>query len=789
MDREEPDDVQRKPEFDTEAAAQIALTSFGISGELTSLPSERDLNFKIATDHDGAYVLKISNPSTSLEIVELENQAIQLAGASDRFSELKLFRNSDRQLISQIIDANHRLCMVRMLRYVEGQPLAKLPNPSSTLLRELGAALAELDQLLNPLSRCNAAKRELKWDLANARDWLDYGIEHNSDPHQKQQLGRVLERYLNVEGRLQSLPRSVIHNDANDYNVIVDGERVCFIDFGDIVFSQTIYNLAICAAYVSMGSEQPLVKISSLVAGYDAVRSLEELEMSVLFPLILARLGQSVSIGAQQLSLDPGNEYLAVSQAPAWSALEKLIEVEPELARIRFSDACLARYSESTRAESDLAVGETGESLLTRRRRLLGPSLSLSYDRPLQIVRGRGQYLFDQNGAAFLDCVNNVCHVGHCHPDVVEAATGQIKTLNTNTRYLHENIVKFADRLTATLPNGLDVCFFANSGSEANELALRMARSYTGQRDVAVIDHAYHGHTTALIELSPYKFDGRGGWGKPEHVHVLAAPDGYRGEFKNSDANCGVRFAEQARTVLETALKSGDRTLAAFFAESLLGCGGQVPLPKDYLKKMYDTVRGLGGVCIADEVQVGFGRVGTHFWGFEQQGVVPDIVTMGKPIGNGHPLAAVVTTREIADAFDNGMEYFNTFGGNPVSCAVGMAVLDVIEKENLQLHALEVGGMLIDSFRELMDRHPIIGDVRGSGLFLGLELVRDRETLEPAAEEADAVVQRMRSHHILLSTDGPFHNVIKLKPPMVFDQADAERLVLFLDRTLAEIAN
>jgi len=424
------------------------------------------------------------------------------------------------------------------------------------------------------------------------------------------------------------------------------------------------------------------------------------------------------------------------------------------------------------------------DEILALRDRHIGGSLSVSYRRPLQIVRGERQFLFDTEGRAYLDCVNNVCHVGHCHPRVIEAAGKQMALLNTNTRYLHENIVEYAQRLSATLPGPLEVCFFVCSGSEANELALRLARTATDRRDVVVIDSAYHGNTGALVELSPYKFDGRGGAGKPDYVHVAPAPDLYRGPFRYGDPDAGERYAEGVAAQLTAAAAAG-RPAAAFLAESVPGCAGQIVPPEGYLRSAFEHTRAAGAVCVADEVQVGFGRVGTHWWGFDVQGAAPDIVTLGKPIGNGHPLGAVVTTRAIADAFDNGMEYFNTFGGNPVSCAIGLAVLDVIEDEGLIENARVAGERFQAGLRELAASHPIIGDVRGLGLFIGAELVRDPDTLEPATAEASAIVNAMRERGILLSTDGPFDNVIKIKPPLVFTAADADRVVSELDSVLA----
>ena len=434
-------------------------------------------------------------------------------------------------------------------------------------------------------------------------------------------------------------------------------------------------------------------------------------------------------------------------------------------------------------ASPSLTAGKSPEEILRLRARHLGPSLSVSYRAPLKIVRGEGAYLFDETGRAYLDCVNNVCHVGHAHPRVAEAACRQTAALNTNTRYLHDHLVDYAVRLTATLPDPLRVCFFVNSGSEANDLALRLARAHTGGTDVVVLDGAYHGNLSSLIEISPYKFDGPGGTGAPPHTHVVPMPDPYRGPYRRDDPGAGAKYAAHVGEAVETVRVSG-RRLAAFFAEPIPGCGGQVVPPEGFFREAFAHVRAAGGVCVADEVQVGFGRVGSHFWAFETHGVVPDVVTMGKPIGNGHPMAAVVTTPEIAASFANGMEYFNTFGGNPVSCAVGLAVLDVIADEGLQANARRVGAYLTKRLTDLMTRHSLVGDVRGRGLFLGVELVRDRATLEPAAEEAAEVVERAKERGVLLSTDGPLHNVLKIKPPLVFSTADADRLADTLDAVL-----
>uniref|UniRef100_A0A672QLZ8 5-phosphohydroxy-L-lysine phospho-lyase-like n=1 Tax=Sinocyclocheilus grahami TaxID=75366 RepID=A0A672QLZ8_SINGR len=422
------------------------------------------------------------------------------------------------------------------------------------------------------------------------------------------------------------------------------------------------------------------------------------------------------------------------------------------------------------------------DETLQMRRKLIGQSCRLFFSRdPVKIVRARGQYLYDENGMQYLDCISNVQHVGHCHPSLTQAAAAQMDLLNSNTRFLHDNIVLYADRLAATLPKKLCVFYFVNSGSEANDLALRLARQYTRHHDVVVLDHAYHGHLISLIDISPYKFrklEGQKEW--------APLPDTYHGIYREDHPDPGQAYADTVKSLIDEAHKKGCK-ISSFFAESLPSVGGQIIFPTGYCKRVAEYVREAGGVYVADEIQTGFGRVGSHFWAFQLQGedFCPDIVTMGKPIGNGHPIACVATTEEIAAAFTaNGVEYFNTFGGNPVSCAIGLAVLDVIEKEDLRGNAVRVGGHLKQLLLQLQTKHPLIGDVRGVGLFIGMELVKDRASRKPATEEAAHLVRRLKEERIVMSTDGPWDSVIKFKPPMCFSIEDAERVCTCIDQIL-----
>ncbi len=418
--------------------------------------------------------------------------------------------------------------------------------------------------------------------------------------------------------------------------------------------------------------------------------------------------------------------------------------------------------------------------LMQRRKRLLGPAYRLFYDNPVHLVRGDGVWLYDADGRRYLDMYNNVPHVGHCHPRVVAAISEQLQRLNTHTRYLHENVVDFAERLTGTLPDELGIAMFSCTGSEANELALRIARACTGGRGVIVVDNAYHGNTCTLAPIST-SYGSREA--KPDNVETVPPPDTYRGEHRSSDA--GERFAAHVERAVDALSDRGVKP-AAFMIDTIVSSNGVLDVPDAYLRRAAEIVRNAGGLFIADEVQPGFGRTGKSFWGFEPHGFVPDIVTMGKPIGNGHPLAATVTRPDLIERFAERTNYFNTFGGNPVSAAAGAAVLDVVEDEGLQQNALDVGAYLIDGIRDLASRHEVIGDVRGSGLFVGVDLVTDRDTRAPATAEAAAMINALREHGVLTSTIGRHANILKLRPPMCLTRDDADVFLETFERVLGD---
>lgn len=430
-------------------------------------------------------------------------------------------------------------------------------------------------------------------------------------------------------------------------------------------------------------------------------------------------------------------------------------------------------------------AGPSLDAVLAQRKQFLNPGLFLYYKQPIMIVEGSMQYVWDSTGKRYLDGLGGIVtvSVGHCHPHILKAMNEQNKVLqHSTTIYLNPNIGAFAEKLASKMPGDLKVCYFVNSGSEANDLALLMARLSTGNYDVIALRNAYHGGNAAGMGVtahSSWKFNTPHSFG----VHHAVAPYPYRGHFGYDDPDAGRKYAEDVKQVIDYTTPG---KVAAFIAESIQGVGGFVEFPQGYLKHTYEHVRAAGGVCIADEVQTGFGRTGTHYWGFETQGVIPDIVTMAKGIGNGAPLAAVVTTPKIAAVMAQKV-HFNTFGGNPVVSAIGKAVLEVIDQEKTQANCLELGNYILGGLNKLKARHKIIGDVRGRGLMLGIEFVKDRATKEPAKEACAQAVENARELGLLLGKGGLWGQTIRFAPPMNITKADADFLLAVLDEAIGAV--
>jgi 4-aminobutyrate aminotransferase-like enzyme/Ser/Thr protein kinase RdoA (MazF antagonist) len=1009
------------PRFDVGDAERLSREHFGFAGSATPLTSERDQNFRIERSHGSRIVLKIANADESRAMLLAQQDALTHLSQTLTTTP-RVLRALDGSSLVDVPGRDGKRHQLWAITWLPGHPLATASRRTPELYTDFGRQVAALDRALTGFDH-PAIHRDFYWDLANGRAIIDERQRLIVDTELCAALDRLVSEFdRTTAALLERLPLGAVHSDLNDYNVLVGGgndvetgdQRVTgIVDFGDMVHSYRVADLAIAIAYAILDSDDPLTIASHVVRGYREHMTLDDNELASLFGLVALRLCMSACIAADQLRQRPDNLYLGVSQSSIQRTLPTLAAIpfglaravlreaagadsvpasarvteylrgqnpapvigldlrsepsvvldlsvasplvsgdarqnaEPELTQRVFAlmgessvRVAIGRYDEprllyvapafalgnrptdehrtihigldlfaaagapvfaplagtihafadnatpqdygpvivlrhatddgtefftlyghlsreslrglevARRVEAGQQIATLGaatvnggwtphlhlqiitdllglgtdfpgvarptqrsvwcalcpdpnllarvpadgfpapaptkQETLAHRRAQIGHNLSVAYKDPVKIVRGWMQYLYDDEGRCYVDAYNNVPHVGHCHPRVVEAGAEQMRVLSTNTRYLNDRLTEYADRLLATLPPSLDVCYFVNSASEANELALRLTRAFTGRRDMIVLEAAYHGNTTSLIDISPYKHAGPGGAGAPDWVHVAPLPDDYRGAFRRDDPAAGKKYAEQVGEIVD-AIYTGPRHLAGFIAETCPSVGGQLIFPPGYLANVYGHVRRAGGLCIADEVQTGLGRMGTSFWAFEDHGVVPDIVVMGKPLGNGHPIGAVATTRAIADAFDNGMEFFSTFGGNTVSCAIGIAVLDVLRDEALQAHALEVGDRMLSKLRPLIDRYPIVGDVRGSGLFLGVELVRDRETLEPAGAEASFVANRMRERGVLLGTDGPHHNVVKIRPPMPFAENDSDLLVDALERSIAEL--
>ena len=756
---------------------QLVKDYYNLEVTIRPLTGEYDFNYLLEDSEGRKYILKMANDEHSYDFFDAQVKIVHHLSQSDVADCFSKYINTTEGKELTILEAEGGIYNMRLLSFLEGEFWMNLPVRSDELHIDLGRFLGKMDKALENFSH-PAMHRHYVWDISNAAD-ANRKL-HCIKNHERRRIAGYFLLQFETEALpfISALRHAYAHHDANDTNILVQGDKISgLIDFGDMVYTALINNLAVACTYAMMNHSDPLQAASLVVQGYHAAYPLKEQEIDLLYYLIAARLCISVTQSAFNASIETNNEHHFISEIPAWDLLYKLIRINSIKAQDLFRRAC---------GFTGLINDDDYSALLKERRDHVGRNLSISYKENLKIVKGALQYLYDDKGRTFVDCVNNPSHVGHCHPVVVKRMQKQIASLNTNTRYLNDNMMEYAKRLTATLPSSLSVCYFTNSGSEANDLAVRIARLITKHKDIIVLDHAYHGTSTVAMEMSPYKFDSKGGFGQMPWIHKAVNPDMYRGTYKYGDADAGKKYAADVQRIIED-LKKENKAPAVFICETLLGVGGQIPLPPGYLKDVYAYVRAAGGICIADEVQVGFGRVGEKFWGFELQDVVPDIVVMGKPIGNGHPLAAVVVTNEIADAFNNGLEYFNTFGGNPVSMATGLAVLDVIQSEEMQQHALEVGNYLMAGLRKLMNKYPIISDVRGHGLFIGAEMVRDRNTLEPAVPEIDIVVEKMKDKGFLLSTDGPLHNVLKIKPPMPFNKTNADEMLQCLDVVLKEL--
>ncbi len=662
---------------------------------------------------------------------------------------------------------DNKKSIYRALSYLDGTFIGDIES-SKELFQSLGVFMAKMDIHLGKITNYTIQSRCWEWDIQylflNKKYIND--IINSSDRNIVVYFFQQFEE--NVSPVLHELRKQIIHNDANEWNILVKNNNVSgIIDFGDLAYSPLINELAVTITYGCYDKEDPLKWACYILKSYHSILPLEEIEIQILYYLIAARLSISVCNSAHSAKVNPDNAYASISEKNAWSMLHVWLTINPIEAENRFRSAIgLPIHQQQGITE-----------MVEKRYRHISPILSLSYEKPIYMDRAAFQYMYDSYGNTFLDAYNNIPHVGHSHPKVVNAGQRQIAKLNTNTRYIYDLLTDYSERLLSKFPDSLNKVYFVNSGSAATDLAIRMAKAHTKFKKIMVLEHGYHGNTQTAIDISDYKFNNPKGQGQKNHVLKTPIPDTYKGKYNKKDA--GSKYAKDAIQLI----KDSADPLALFIAEPIVGCGGQVPLAKGYLKEIYPAIRNQGGVCISDEVQTGFGRLGDHYWGYEAQEVIPDIVIVGKPMANGHPMGAVICTDQIAESFGKGVEFFSSFGGNPVSCAIALSVIEIIEHENLQQNAKIVGDYYKSLFIKLRKKHACIGDVRGSGLFLGIEITKEN-TLEPDTTLAQNIKNKLRDNHILISTDGPYDNVLKTKPPLCFTKENAKKVVDTIDDIL-----
>ncbi|HEV7254937.1 MAG TPA: aminotransferase class III-fold pyridoxal phosphate-dependent enzyme [Mesorhizobium sp.] len=766
-----------RPAVGPEAAAKLTRDRYGVEGVVTPLYGERDRAFRVAVPGEPGMLLRVfSCEEEAARIAATVDALLHVAATDPEFVVPRPLPQRDGAYVSIVTGADGAVHHLLAVSWVPGAIIGDVA-PMPDLLRDHGRSLARLGRALRGFY-APAFGTPFLWDVRQAPALLRHaGLLR---PDARRTVTSAVETFAKrtLPG-LAGLRAQIIHNDAGPFNVIVDparpGRVAGIIDFGDMVHGSLAQDLSAAIGDMAVGARDSLETTAALVRGYGEATPLEEGEVEALFDLVQARLSLTVLISAWRRAARPSEEnYITPLENDAAETMAKL----DAAGRDRFT--ALARRAAGL---PSLASHASVNDLLLRRQASMGRGLALFYDPPLHLVRGEGVWLEDASGRRYLDCYNNVPHVGHCHPHVVAAIARQAAMLNTNTRYLFGQAVDYAERLAATMPDGDWVCAFVNSGSEANDLAWRMAKAFTGRRGGICMEFAYHGITDAMEPFSP---SADLGGGAHPHMRHLPAPDGFRGAVRYGEPDFAARYAAAADIVIDSLEQAGFGT-AAFMLDSTFLTNGVLEVPPAYVQDVVAKVRAAGGLFIADEVQAGFGRMGEHFWGHAAYGVIPDMVTIGKPAGNGHPLGAVVARREIFQHFLARSAFFSTFGGNNVSCAAGMAVLDVMENEHLIRNAGETGAGLKAGLTRLAGKHALIGDVRGRGLCVGVELVTDRAALTPAAAETKRVLDLMRERGVLIGSEGVHGNILKIRPPMVLRPEHAERVVEALDECLARL--
>lgn len=770
-----------RPALERELVSHVLAETWNITGTLEDAGGDRDQNLVVTVADGARYLCKIGQAGEDAGVFDMQLAALEHVSRQDPdLAVPSIVRTGDGHRMHAVVAGEGGTHCFRVFSHVAGCSVSDCDRPAA-LMREIGAMLARLDRALRGFFHPHAVHR-LLWDIRQAASIRPHA-DDIADPHARDLVLRILDDWIEVVlPRLDGLRSQVIHGDATADNVLALGNPPSIsglIDFGDAVHAPLVQELAVAMADTPYGLDQPWNAACEVATGFDERLPLEDEEVFLLWDMARARLALTMVVLATREAHRPEGSG---SMAAAAELCRHQLEAFEAVGRKRALQTLrrTLRLPESVALTAPDQVADTTETLLQTRHRRLMPGLALFHpEDPLHLLRGEGMWLFDAEGRAYLDCYNNVPHVGHGHPHVVNAIARQSAALNTNTRYLYDSILEYADRLANLLPGDLGVVLFVNSGSEANDLAWRIATACTGHRGAVVTAGAYHGWTGAVAALSPYdavEDDTR------DHVRTILPPHGYHGPSRDAGADFAEQRAADTNHAIETLNASG-HGVAALMIDPAFVSDGILDAPDGHLAHLFERIRAAGGPCIADEVQTGFGRTGTT-WGFEAHGVVPDIVTLGKPAANGYPLGAVITTPGIIGAFARQHDWFSTFGGNPVACTAGLAVLDVIEREGLRAHAGAMGNYLRERLAELMTRHDAVGEVRGQGLLLGVDLVRDRESREPAADEAGQVVLAMRRAGVLVGIEGPHGNVLKIRPPMICGREHADRLVEAIDRAL-----
>lgn len=770
-------DTLRPPAFELATLRSIARETYDLTGEWKPLEGERDQNFSITEGRGGTWVFKICNPNEPAAVLRCQAEALEHIALTDPALPVPRLRRSLAGEATPQVMINDTAHHLMLLSYLPGQVIGNR-TLAPEAMTELGKLVARLGKALRGFVSAGPAERRLVWDNRHVLTLRPYVEKLPADL--KVIARRLLDRFENeLQPKLAKLRSQIIHGDVHPYNALTDGsgEFTGIIDFGDMVHATLVQDVANCLADFLMPGASEADTLFAFTRGYCSIMPLEEDELDILLDMIEVRLLMTPLIDAAKWAEGyPLLDY----QETLGSRYKPLLDLFSGPRRRSFIDELRRAGSFPPKRDS---TPQSVENMMNRRCKHMGAKPLVFYDPPVHMVRGEGIWLFDDKGRRYLDCYNNVPHVGHCHPYVVNAIARQAARLNTNTRYITDESLEYAERLTATMDKSLSAVVFVNSGSEANDVAWRMAKAWTGKHGGLAMDFAYHGITEAIDAFSPSNAPDE--WHAP-HMRLLPPPDDYRGPYLRGDNDLAAKYAALASGPIAD-LEQAGYGLAATMIDAAFMTNGMLDVPKGYLRDILAMTHAAGGLYIADEVQSGFGRMGGAMWGHQHHGIVPDFVTIGKPAGNGHPLGVVVTRPEILEHFTRHGPFFSTFGGNNVSCAAGIAVLDVIRDERLIDNARGSGAYLRDGLRALMAKHDIIGDVRGCGLAVGVELVRDRRSKEPAASVVKPLLNLLRDEGVLVGSEGKLGNIVKIRPPIVFNRANADIAIAALDRALSKL--